>query len=284
MKKNSTEIETYLEHKAKRIQEISFGLRRDLVELGRHLNDAKQIVGHGKWNKWLKGNTDLCDKTAQNIINYYRLSLGHPELMSFNRSVIYRLGSSGYPDELKDQLSEYMKQNNADLTLKNALALRTAYMNGQIELDGSSISKYLTKKGNTSQVEKLKKDGDRINKIIDKEIQSITKSMRMKIDIDGDVKESYRYWNTLKGILSQATNKIDELNNTFNIELVEIKYSKIKTKLNIELTMSLFNKKSYESCISKLYVNNDYKNISTIASIKSSYQDLLNVNGGLHYA
>lgn len=44
---------------------------RSAIEIGRRLYEAKTMVPHGKWGKWLEENVDYSDRTAQNLIAVY---------------------------------------------------------------------------------------------------------------------------------------------------------------------------------------------------------------------
>lgn len=44
---------------------------RSAIEIGRRLYEAKTMVPHGKWGKWLAENVDYSDRTAQNLIAVY---------------------------------------------------------------------------------------------------------------------------------------------------------------------------------------------------------------------
>lgn len=44
---------------------------RSAIEIGRRLYEAKTMVAHGRWGKWLEENVDYSERTAQNLIAVY---------------------------------------------------------------------------------------------------------------------------------------------------------------------------------------------------------------------
>lgn len=291
MIENNNDVDAYLKKKADRINDITRSISENYVELGRHLYDVKETLGHGKWGAWILENCNFSQKNAEQIMKYYLLSLGHPEFMHFKKCVIYELGSDGYPKALKEQLSLYMKNNHYDLSLKNALALRKNYLNGKIELNSPSIIKYLTKMRNTYQVSRLKIEGERVDKIVQREIKNIDKLLTIKIDIDGNAEEQSIYRKKLKMILDQASIDIKDLNKTFDIIYIDrtsIEYTGIDCSFSIlpqffqyckaykTSTMSYFEGKSHFQPAYKL------ESINPIQ--QSSWCELISKVGGVYNA
>lgn len=44
---------------------------RSAIEIGRRLFEAKSIIPHGSWGKWLEENVDYSERTAQNLMRVY---------------------------------------------------------------------------------------------------------------------------------------------------------------------------------------------------------------------
>ena len=42
------------------------------MEIGARLCEAKELVGHGEWEKWLCENVDYSQSTANNLMRIYR--------------------------------------------------------------------------------------------------------------------------------------------------------------------------------------------------------------------
>lgn len=47
---------------------------KDVIEIGRRLQEAKDLVGHGGWTAWLEREFDWSQDTASNFIKLYTLS------------------------------------------------------------------------------------------------------------------------------------------------------------------------------------------------------------------
>ena len=44
---------------------------RSAIEIGRRLFEAKSMIPHGSWGKWLEENVDYSERTAQNLMRVY---------------------------------------------------------------------------------------------------------------------------------------------------------------------------------------------------------------------
>ena len=47
-------------------------VRRSVFEIGKRLEEAKSLLPHGEWGKWLKENVDYSESTANNLMRIYR--------------------------------------------------------------------------------------------------------------------------------------------------------------------------------------------------------------------
>lgn len=65
-------------------QQTTVMLLQASVEIGKRLQEAKQLVGHGNWGKWLKENVDYSDRTAQNLMAIYTEYSAMPNLEAFS--------------------------------------------------------------------------------------------------------------------------------------------------------------------------------------------------------
>jgi Protein of unknown function (DUF3102) len=75
--RSSTDVTTtdpvLAEHVAA-IRQLGKRVVADVVEIGRRLSECKCICGHGNWLPWLEREFGWTEKTAENLINVYRLS------------------------------------------------------------------------------------------------------------------------------------------------------------------------------------------------------------------
>jgi hypothetical protein len=64
----------FLAEKATAIRALTAKVGRDLVEIGKHLTEAKARTGHGRWLLWLKNEFGWTEQSALNFIRVYELS------------------------------------------------------------------------------------------------------------------------------------------------------------------------------------------------------------------
>lgn len=63
----------------------------NMWQLARVFAEAKPLVAHGEWEKWLEENADCSVRTAQDMIAAYRRFGGKPQLESIGRSKAFKL-------------------------------------------------------------------------------------------------------------------------------------------------------------------------------------------------
>lgn len=69
-------------------QESRKMLLKNAIEVGRRLKEAKELLNHGEWLKWLKESVNYSKSTAENLMNLYKeygpklLSLADDDLNS----------------------------------------------------------------------------------------------------------------------------------------------------------------------------------------------------------
>jgi hypothetical protein len=83
-----------LSARAARIKAV---LHRSLVEVGRELIEAKAILSHGQFIKWVEAECGMTARTAQLIMGAYRLCLKYENFSHLGRSALFALGVSDVP-------------------------------------------------------------------------------------------------------------------------------------------------------------------------------------------
>ena len=67
--------------------------------------EGKKLVGHGNFENWCKEKFSFSKQTANNFMNVYIRCLGRPEIVrTLNKSILYKLASPNFPDELRENL------------------------------------------------------------------------------------------------------------------------------------------------------------------------------------
>lgn len=61
------------------------------VEIGKRLKEAKQLIGHGNWEKWLETEVSYSQRTAQNLMRIYE-EYGQNLIENQNRNPLADLG------------------------------------------------------------------------------------------------------------------------------------------------------------------------------------------------
>lgn len=115
----------------KTLNELTTRLQRNLadtvghlVEIGRDLIQAKDLVGHGNFSRWLQENFDLSDQTARNFMHVAEVFGERVEgLKKLSLSSIYLLAAPSTSTEVRETVLERL-ENGETLTRQDILALR----------------------------------------------------------------------------------------------------------------------------------------------------------------
>nr|WP_026198753.1 DUF3102 domain-containing protein [Desulfitobacterium hafniense] len=95
-------------------------LLKNAIEVGRRLKEAKELLNHGEWLKWLKETVNYSKSTAENLMNLYKeygpklLSLSDDDLNSQalgNLTYTQAVLLLGFPEEERE---EFVAQNDLD--------------------------------------------------------------------------------------------------------------------------------------------------------------------------
>ena len=90
------------------------------IEIGRRLTEAKRIVKHGQWTKWLKERVDYSQRTANNFMKIYeqygKSGLAEKSQSIADLSYTQALALLEVPTEQREEFAE--KENAKDLTIK----------------------------------------------------------------------------------------------------------------------------------------------------------------------
>jgi hypothetical protein len=76
---------------------IRAALQRSLVEVGRELTEAKALITHGQFTRWVERECGMTPRTAQLILGAYRLVLKHEKFSLLSRSALFILGAADVP-------------------------------------------------------------------------------------------------------------------------------------------------------------------------------------------
>jgi Protein of unknown function (DUF3102) len=114
--------------------------KQQIFEIGRLLTQAKGIVGHGKFKKWIKKQKfDFSYQTANNFMNVYHYCLENPAIvLSIRASVLYKIASPKFPKDLRDHLFKYGNVLE-NISVEEAKDICQRFKDGEIGLDSPEI-------------------------------------------------------------------------------------------------------------------------------------------------
>ena len=87
---NDTRI-TALDGLALQARTLRMTIDMNLWQLAKVFVDARELVPHGEWGKWLRENADVSEKTAQDMMAAYRRFGGRPQFEQIGRAKAFRL-------------------------------------------------------------------------------------------------------------------------------------------------------------------------------------------------
>ena len=110
MTQPTTTIDNQLEQYARRIDSAKADMTRNIMEIGKHLTEARSVLakkGNGTFIKWVEERCGFSGRTAQNMLNVYR-EFGECEKFSssFDDSALYLLAAPSAPAGAKDAALE----------------------------------------------------------------------------------------------------------------------------------------------------------------------------------
>jgi hypothetical protein len=97
----ATAIATALDKYADAIRRLGKQTIANIIEIGRHLTEAKKIAGHGNWLPWLDREFGWTDRTALNFMRVFALSLKSETVSDLDLPVgaLYLLAAPSTPTE-----------------------------------------------------------------------------------------------------------------------------------------------------------------------------------------
>ena len=136
------------------------------IEIGRRLIEAKELIGHGGWELWLKESVDYSQSTAENLIRIFneygskQITLLDDNLKSqtfVNLSYSQALALLGLPSE---QRENFVKENDIDKMstreLQKAIKEKKALANKLNDVEGRYQLEHKDNEKNAEIAEKLK--------------------------------------------------------------------------------------------------------------------------------
>jgi len=102
----------FLAEKAGAIRALAKNVVRDVIEIGRHLSEAKARVRHGAWYSWLENEFGWSEDTALNFMRTFEAFGANPERVrdiSLPLKSFYKLAAPSTPQSARDKALERAK-------------------------------------------------------------------------------------------------------------------------------------------------------------------------------
>jgi len=108
------EVEAKLAEYADTIRTLGKQTIGNIIEIGRRLNDAKALVGHGNWLSWLEREFGWTDKTAQNFMSLANAASKNENFSNLNVPVsgLYLLARPNVPQEVIEAVAKHSEQGD----------------------------------------------------------------------------------------------------------------------------------------------------------------------------
>jgi len=100
------QIEAALAEHAEVIRAASRATVESILEIGRHLTEAKKLCGHGEWLPWLKREFGWDERTARRFMSIHELAgkSGNLSYLSIGVSALYLLAAPSTPEAARQKV------------------------------------------------------------------------------------------------------------------------------------------------------------------------------------
>ncbi len=219
-------------------------LLQSSIEIGRRLKEAKEMVGHGNWSKWLEDEVNYSQRTASNLVKIHD-EYGQVLLSGSNSQALADLGYTQAVAMLK--LDVESRENF--LIVHDVDAMSTRELDQEIK-KVNEIKE--SKEELLKQIDKLKGSNQSLEKDLAKKIRDIEdkeKAIKDYVDdikaLDKKVKEkpksnhSDKELKSLKDEIKLKKQQIIELENELKAKPKEIETQQIKIETPKEVEEEL---------------------------------------------
>jgi hypothetical protein len=188
-------------------------------EIGGLLVDVKDLLPHGRFERWIDENFQFSRRTALNYCRVYRVCLGQQELVEFFKpSILYHLCAPDFPKDLREVIFD-----NAtgvyDLSQKELLEVAIKYNRGEIKVDSLEVQNLLKKQKDQKCYERLEILLRALRRVLEdhrgKFISVVGRNMANPL-IDFDLDEDPRCGDTIDAMIGSWIVEIDVLERGLN--------------------------------------------------------------------
>jgi hypothetical protein len=207
------------------------GTKKEIYKIGELLVQAREIVGHGKFKKWIaKRFDDLSYQTALHWMRVYNCCLVDPSIMdTMGISVLYQMAAPDFPKVLKEYLFDHRDQLGK-IKNKDMRKIVKDFKSGKLTLKSPEIKKLVKFNRNIGKcnnyTKKVTKCIDQIKKLKDVVLSTTNKFQWPVHPKEKEIILSKDQWNETNDIITKITNAVTDL-------LPEQSDTKIRPKLEL---------------------------------------------------
>lgn len=202
---NETRIST-VESLAAQARALRWQIDVNMWQLARVFMEAKEIVPHGEFENWVKENTDLSLRTAQNMMAAYRRFNGIPQIDGLGQAKAFRLlplPEGAEEDFLKTHDVENMTTREIEKAVKEArdelekekAARREAERRAKLAEEHPAIPQKLLDELKESKdlIERQKDEAERLKNTAQDAVDERLKLQREIVALKKEVSENNKY-------------------------------------------------------------------------------------------
>lgn len=215
-------------------QETRILVLNNSIEIGRRLVEAKSLVEHGQWSKWLKESVDYSQRTAQNLMRVFdeyganQIDLfGSPKAQAFaDLSYTKALALLAIPENEREKFVEDNKVDEMSTRQLQDVIKEKEKVEKEKE-EALKLAEELKEKANRIEKEKAQLESDLDNK--DQSLKLSKESIeKLQDTLEREREGAKQDMDKLKKSIKETKDKIKELKKAGNDEEIE----KLREELN----------------------------------------------------
>jgi hypothetical protein len=126
-------------------------IKREMYEKGRVLIEAKALVEHGKFKRWIGQEFDFSYQTANNFMNVYKSCLGRRQVVeTIPASILYKIASPGFPKDLREFIYTNVYRIE-EIKIKKIKDISKRVKKGELPLDSPEVLRLVEWRENNQQ-------------------------------------------------------------------------------------------------------------------------------------
>lgn len=151
LKKNTTDTvatDDKLPLIVNKIRKITSSVKLEIYQIGKLLVEAKDIIKHGDFQKWIEDHFEFSHQAAVNFMNVYRCCLGRPDVVkTIKTSLLYQITAPGFPKDLREHIFKKKNQLN-NIKNKKMHDIYLRFKNKELDLESPEVQQLFKKNKN----------------------------------------------------------------------------------------------------------------------------------------